>query len=120
MAQEANFFRRRTNFLASLEELRRLRPLEDAQQDLDEDLSVADAVQQFTEVNHDGNCPVCWLRIPDTILNRGHIFCLQCVQIIEASGVRTCPGAAHDSTITGMFTQMILMLPIFCWVSLTN
>ncbi|KAK4013037.1 hypothetical protein OUZ56_025281 [Daphnia magna] len=42
-----------TNFLASLEELRRLRPLEDARQDLDEDLSVADAVQQFTEVNHD-------------------------------------------------------------------
>lgn len=48
-------------------------------------------VPQFPEVNHDGHCPVCRLTMPNTVLNCGHIFYLECIEIIEASGIRTCP-----------------------------
>lgn len=36
-------------------------------------------------------CPVCWLRMPNTVLNCVHIICLQCVQIIKASRRKGCP-----------------------------
>ncbi|KAK4009323.1 hypothetical protein OUZ56_018440 [Daphnia magna] len=98
-AQNANFLQRRANVMARLLQLRQEREIGAAQQieEINEELLVADVLQhqrnilpQFPEINHDGNCPVCWLRMPNTVLNCGHIFCLECIEIIEASGIRTC------------------------------
>ncbi|KAI9557179.1 hypothetical protein GHT06_016987 [Daphnia sinensis] len=87
VAQQANFLNRRANVMARFHEQRQLRQLEVVQQlgELDEDLPLADVVQQqenlpqqYPDVNHDGQCPVSLFRMQNTILNCGHILCPVC------------------------------------------